>query len=280
MSRFCPACGRRLQDGMRFCVGCGKPVTASVMGAVAVPADPVAVAPSPAPAAPRVEPAAPLPESPAAPQDSPQLPAEAASEIPLPGARKPRRWLKIILIVLGALVAAFVGLIVLALVFGEESSSSWQLKSGQGQSLFAVTAPTRATLNLKMVAVACEIVDGAKVFHLQLYTTGGPLLPDGTDRSQAKDQPRVRLEIDGAVTQASLYFAGEFAVVANQTTGGRPVLTPAVGAALEKGRELTIRFDLVRDQNPAVPFDAYAVVNLAATGGASSIAAVRRRCGQ
>jgi hypothetical protein len=200
----------------------------------------------------------------------------------VPAAAVPKRgsrFLRILFMVLGGLVLLFLLLVALALVFGDNVSSSWQLKSGQGQSLFAVAAPTQSTLNLKMAAVACEFVDGAKVFHLQLYPSGeGPLLPTGANPSQLKDQARVRLEIDGSVIQASIYFAGEFAVVANQISGGKPVLTAAVGTALEKGKQLTVRLDLIKEQRADVPFDAYAIFNLA--DGQASIAAVRRRCGQ
>lgn len=111
--------------------------------------------------------------------------------------------------------------------------------------------------------MGCEIVGVVGVFHMQLYPSGGPLLPDGADRSQLKDQPRVRLEIDGEAIAASIYFAGEFAVVADRISRDRPVLSPGVGAALEKGRELTVRLDLLRDRPASSEFDAMATVKLA-----------------
>lgn len=205
--------------------------------------------------------------------------AEALASIPTAPPKRRRGFLRIFFMVLGGIVILLFALVALALLVDDTVSAGWQLKSGQGQSLFAVAGPTQSTLNLKAAAVACEFVDGAKVFHLQLYPSGeGPLLPTGATAGQLKDQPRVRLEIDGAVIQASIYFAGEFAVVANQISNGRPVLTPAVGAALEKGNQLTVRLDLIREQRADVPFDAYAVFDLA--DGRQSIAAVRRRCGQ
>lgn len=228
---------------------------------------------------PQAAPAEPEPEVAAAEPDASA--EELLAAIPEgPPKRRRHGFLRILFMVLGGFVLLFFLLIALALVFGDETvSTSWQLKNGEGQTLFAVAAPTQSTLNLKMAAVACEFVEGAKIFHLQLYPSGqGPLLPAGANAAQLKDQARVRLEIDGAVIQASIYFAGEFAVVANQVSGGRPVLTPAVGAALEKGQQLTIRLDLIKDQRADVPFDAYAIFNLA--DGRQSIAAVRRRCGQ
>lgn len=207
-----------------------------------------------------------------------------------------RRVLRIVLIVVGVLIAAFVGLVILALIFGDSGGNpsagsqsagsqsggpAWTLTAGEGQNLYAVATPSKATLNLKAVVVACEITSGVRALNLQLYpATQGPLLPDGASRSQIKDEPRIRLEIDGAVLPADIYFAGEFAVVANQVAGGRPVLTPAVAAAMEKGKEMILRFDLLRDQPGATPFDAFAVVALNSTNGAKSIGAVRRRCGQ
>lgn len=196
-----------------------------------------------------------------------------------PGSRR-SPILRILLIVAGVFVGLLVILMSVGLLFGGSASTGWQLRSGAGEALFAYAVPGAKTLNLKYVVVGCEFVDGAKVFHMQLYPDGvGPLLPAGADRNQLKDEAKVRLEIDGALIPASIHFAGEFAVVADQISDGRPVLTPAVGAALEKGRELTVRFDLLRDRSAGAPFDAYATVALA-NGGSQAIGAVRRRCGQ
>ena len=290
MSKFCTSCGRELRAGQRFCVACGKPVEAPTAGVAPRPVPPVPpIAPPPASpiAPPPASPIAPAPAPPTAPPEPAREPAaapplsdaEALASIPTAPPKRRRGFLRIFFMVLGGMVVLLFLLVGLALVVGDEVASDWQLKSGEGQSLFAVAGPIQSTLNLKAAALACEIVDGAKIFHLQLYPSGeGPLLPTGANAGQLKDQPRVRLEIDGAVIQASIYFAGEFAVVANQIANGRPVLTPAVGAALEKGDKLTVRLDLVRDQRGDAPFDAYAVFSLA--GGRQSIAAVRRRCGQ
>ncbi|MEI6204337.1 MAG: hypothetical protein WCP68_20510, partial [Enhydrobacter sp.] len=191
-------------------------------------------------------------------------------------------------IVGGVIVAAFVGLVVLAVLFGDgtlgtsgasgSGGTAWTLKSSTDQNLYAVATPAKATLNLKAIVLACEIIEGARVMHFQLYpSSSGPLLPTGASRGQLRDEPHARIEIDGAVFGAKIYFAGEFAVIADQVVANHPVITPALGAKIEKGRELTLRFDLLRDQSGATPFDAYAVV---AIDGAKPIAAVRRRCGQ
>ena len=185
-------------------------------------------------------------------------------------------------------MAAFVGLVVLAVLFGDgtlgtsgasgSGGTAWTLKSSTDQNLYAVATPAKATLNLKAIVLACEIIEGARVMHFQLYpSSSGPLLPTGASRGQLRDEPHARIEIDGAVFGAKIYFAGEFAVIADQVVANHPVITPALGAKIEKGRELTLRFDLLRDQSGATPFDAYAVV---AIDGAKPIAAVRRRCGQ
>ena len=193
--------------------------------------------------------------------------------------------LKFVLIALGIVVAVFAGLIAIGLLVEDNlnpiSGAGWTVKNGEGQTLYAVVAPNSATLNVKAVVLACEVVNGGRGLHFQLYpATPGPLLPNGATREQLKENPAVRLEIDGAVVPAQLDFAGDFAVVYNQVAGGLPTITPALGNALERGGNLTLRFDLVRERAGSQPFDAYAIVDLRSNGGASAIAAVRRRCGQ
>jgi hypothetical protein len=189
--------------------------------------------------------------------------------------------MRIILIVCAIVLAMLIGLGVLGAlvqdngpaVSDEAAGSGWTLKSGEGQSLYAIAVPAKANLNLKAVVLVCEVSEGSHFFNLQLYpSSDGPL--------QMKDEPRVRLEVDGEALAANIYFAGDFAIVANQVSAGHPVLSSAVGGALEKGTELILRFDLVREQSNATPFDASATIALKSPNGASSIAAVRRRCGQ
>lgn len=203
----------------------------------------------------------------------------------------PHRVLRTALIVVGGLSAAFVGLLIIASILGDSDMQSsagrpsagpaWALTPGDGQNLYAVATPSKATLNLKSVVLGCEIADGVRSLGLQLYPAAlGPLLPNGASRSQIKDAPRIRLEIDGAVLPADIYFAGEFAVVADRIAGSRPVVTPALAEAMEKGTEMMLRFDLLQDQPGATPFDAFATVALKSPNGAKAIGAVRRRCGQ
>lgn len=225
-------------------------------------------------------PIAPLP-----PASFPEPASATPGETPRKSPRKPHRWLKFILIALGIVIAVFAGLIALGLLLEDNlnptAGAGWTLKNGEGQTLYAVVAPSSATLNVKAVVLACEVVNGGRGLHFQLYpATPGPLLPNGATREQLKDDPSVRLEVDGEISVGQLDFAGDFAVVYNQVAGGLPTITPALGNALERGSKLTLRFDLVRDQAGTQPFDAQAVVDLKSANGASSIAAVRRRCGQ
>lgn len=219
-----------------------------------------------------------------------ELPVQPLSAVSVSAGRRPRRVLRIILIACAIVLAVLIGLGVLGAlvqddgprssVSGGTAASGWTLKS-EGQSLYAIAVPAKANLNLKAVVLVCEVGEGSHFLSLLLYPSSeGPLLPTGTSREQMKDEPRVRLEVDGEALAANIYFAGEYAVVANQVTAGHPVLSSVVGGALEKGNELVLRFDLVREQSAATPFDASATVALKSPNGASSIAAVRRRCGQ
>lgn len=241
--------------------------------------------------------------SPAPPPAPPATTSAPPSSPPVAASRKPHNGLRVGLIALGTIAAALAGLIAVGLLLEDHLNTTstsiptatptptqsqtptpeagWTLKQGEGQTLYAVVAPRSATLNLMAVVLACEVGDGGRALHLQIYpSTPGPFLPNGATREQLKDEPAVQLEIDGAVLPAQLDFAGDFAIVYDRVANGLPTMTPGLASALERGNELTLRFDLVREPAGTQRFDAYAVVALKSPNGAGSIAAVRRSCGQ
>lgn len=160
-------------------------------------------------------------------------------------------------------------------------SAGWTLREGEGQTLYAVSAPTSTTVNVTALVLACEVVSGVRTLQLQLYVDGErPLLPVGARREQLKDEPQLRLEIDGVTYPAKLYFAGDFAVIADRTDGALPALSPGLAERLERGARLMLRFDLLTEKMGGSEFDGAAAVELKVGDAGKSIAAVRRRCGQ
>ncbi|OFW99795.1 MAG: hypothetical protein A3D94_13895 [Alphaproteobacteria bacterium RIFCSPHIGHO2_12_FULL_66_14] len=162
-----------------------------------------------------------------------------------------------------------------------DDRAGWTLREGGGRTLYAVSAPTSTTVNVTAIVLACEVTAGERTLQLQLYVDGErPLLPVGARREQLKDDPRLRLEIDGVAYPAKLYFAGDFAVIADRTDGALPALSPGLAERLERGARLMLRFDLLTEKAGGSDFDGAATVELKAGDAGKAIAAVRRRCGQ
>lgn len=160
--------------------------------------------------------------------------------------------------------------------------AGWSLRDGEGASLYALSAPSERSLNLKAVVLACEVIEGRKILQIQLYPDSlGPLLPKGAKREQVRDEPSVELEVDGAVQPpVQLLFGGDYAIVIDQIEGVLPFLSQPIADKVEHGKRLVLRFDLIKDKPGSPQFDAEASVDLQAGDGGKAIAAVRRRCGQ
>lgn len=177
----------------------------------------------------------------------------------------------------GLAAAAIVGPALSAAALAEQPG--WSLRDGEGATLYALSAPSERTLNVKAVVLACEAIEGRKVLQIQLYPDGrGPLLPKGAKRQQLKEEARAQLVVDGSINQVELSFGGDYALVTDQAEAGLPYLSRPVADKIEHGNRLVLRFDLIKD-NPGGPeFDAEASVDLKAGDGAKAIGAVLRRC--
>ena len=70
------------------------------------------------------------------------------------------------------------------------TSAGWTLREGEGQTLYAVSAPTSATVNVAALVVACEVVSGQRILQLQLFVDGDrPLLPVGARQLRCPRKP-------------------------------------------------------------------------------------------
>ena len=208
------------------------------------------------------------------------------SDVTAKPAKRPwRAWHFVGIAAVVLFVAADVFLLWAVLIAGyadpPATSAGWTLREGEGQTLYAVSAPTSATVNVAALVVACEVVSGQRILQLQLFVDGDrPLLPVGARRDQLRDDPRIRLEIDGIAFPAKLYFAGDFATVADRTDGMLPSLSPGLAERFERGARLMLRFDLLTEKVGGSEYDGAATVDLKAGDAGKAIAAVRRRCRQ
>lgn len=196
-----------------------------------------------------------------------------------------RAWHFVLIAAVTLFVAADVFLLWAVLIAGAADppggNAGWTLREGEGQTLYAVSAPTSTTVNVTALVLACEVVSGVRTLQLQLYVDGErPLLPVGARREQLKDDPQLRLEIDGVAYPAKLFFAGDFAVIADRTDGVLPALSPGLAERFERGARLMLRFDLLTEKAGGSDFDGAATVELKAGDAGKAIAAVRRRCRQ
>jgi hypothetical protein len=141
-----------------------------------------------------------------------------------------------------------------------------------------VIEPQSTDLNIDSVVLACEQAIDRRVLQLQIYlSTEGPLLPKGVLPQQLKDDPRAEIEIDGRIFPVGILFADDYAVLADETAQMFPQLSDRLLDALEKGRIMILRFDLIAERagQPAA-YDGEAVVILQAGGGGKAVSAVRR----
>lgn len=175
---------------------------------------------------------------------------------------------------------AFVAVAFLVLTAGVASAASepgWNLfRQDRTSPRDAVTRTLRTNLNVGAVVLACE----RGVLQLQLHpSTDGPILPTGVSREQMKDDPRADLTIDGRTYPVAIAFSDEHAVVSDRQERRLAALSPALLDALEAGRTLRLRLDLVREaaREPA-SFDGDVRIDLRAGEGAAALAGVRRDC--
>jgi hypothetical protein len=161
---------------------------------------------------------------------------------------------------------------------GDLDAHHWKLEAGTPDPSYAATVPVSTNVNLDTVVLGCEVGGRHRVLQLQLYTTdGGPLQALSADRSSLPDDPKAEIAIDDQVFSATLAFADDYAVLADDDDGSVLSLSNRLLSAMQRGRTMTLRFDLVAPDGPrTTSFDAEAVVDLTASGAQDAIAAMRR----
>lgn len=156
------------------------------------------------------------------------------------------------------------------------STGSWTTEPGVLPPSYAVTEPIDSDLNVDTVVLLCSEVTRGRALELDLYLSGPDLLvPNGADPQLLKDDPSVEIVIDGRTFDADLLFADDYVVVADSVDRRQPVLSAGLLDAMEHGRTMLLRFDLLReDAGEARRFDSQLQVDL--RSGRAAIEAVRR----
>src|SRR5262245_13200544 len=96
----------------------------------------------------------------------------------------------------------------------------WKLEEGVDEPSYAVVEPSATNLNIDTVVLACEAAGEGRVLQLQLYLTDDrPLQPKASQDGRLKRDPRVEISIDGRTFPATLLFADDYAVVADEQKG-------------------------------------------------------------
>jgi hypothetical protein len=175
---------------------------------------------------------------------------------------------------------ALAGHAVVAAVHAGPANAGWDLEKDVETPTYAVAEPASTDVNIDGIVLSCEQGPSRTGLQLRLYLAGfGPLAPHGA--GALKDHPALEFTVDGVRHAAHLIFADGFVVVADTADGVMPLLSEALIRALQYGRRMELRFDLVQEVPGQAPLlDGSVVVNLQAGRGGAAVAAVRRCTGR
>lgn len=181
-------------------------------------------------------------------------------------------------IAFSAVVVVMLSLIVSPVVsrlYAADVSKGWRLEPQEPPS-FAVIDPASTNLNIDSVVLVCGELQGRRGLQLELYlSTPGPLLPDGATADQLNRAPRVEVVVDEVTFAADIFFADEFFILVDQDGDGTMVSNGLLDA-LERGRTMIVRFDVLMDVDPAEAFDGELRLDLQAGQGGKALAKLRR----
>lgn len=158
------------------------------------------------------------------------------------------------------------------------TAGGWRLEEGVSAPSYAVAEPASSNLNIDVVALVCEEAGTERGLQLQLYLSSpGPLLPNGASPQHLKAAARAEIVLDGRAFPTDILFADDRVILADSRRQRAPVLSDRLVEAMQAGRTMLLRFDLVSEP-PGAPaaFDGEAAIDLRASAGSQAVAAVRR----
>jgi Flp pilus assembly protein CpaB len=158
----------------------------------------------------------------------------------------------------------------------DAAQGGWKVEQGTARPHYAVAEATRTNLNVDEVVLACTAGEDGQLLQIQLLLSDdGPLDAVYPHTAAMKNDPKAIVTVDGRDFPASLLFADDRVVVADAQDGPYPMLSKKLSDALQTGRTMSVRVDLLEKAADAPAIDGETVVNLRAPGGPEAIAAVR-----
>jgi hypothetical protein len=153
----------------------------------------------------------------------------------------------------------------------------WKLEQDVEQPSYAVIEPTKATVNIDTVVLACEKAKNRNLLQLQIYLAAEQSLsPKNHVRYDLKVDTHAEITIDSRAFPVELLFADDYVVLADAERLF-PLLSDALLDAMESGRTMVLRFYFIPENaGQDASFDGSAVIHLQAGAGGAAIAAVRR----
>ena len=184
---------------------------------------------------------------------------------------------RIALALMAGLIAALIPAIGIARDV-QDDLGGWQLEFGLDRSPFAFISPTTANVDVETIVLTCNETGRSQALQLELYPAGPlPLIPSGSTAEDLRADPHLQLSIDNRIYPVSMFFAGDRIVVADTAVGRTPGVSEALFAALRKGNELRLRFQLL-PEHPGTrghSYDGELIVELQAGRGGAALDAFR-----
>jgi hypothetical protein len=150
------------------------------------------------------------------------------------------------------------------------------LEPATSEPSYATVEPVSTNLNVDTVLLVCQKGKNGRFLQLQLYQTEeGFLAPAYAHSAPLKEEPRADITIDGQRFPATLLFAENFAVVGDARGRHSPKLSDRLLRAMETGKMMKVRADLLAKPKSPPAFDGEVVVNLQSHGKAEAIRAMR-----
>ena len=182
---------------------------------------------------------------------------------------------------LAALLATFSSLFAAQVRAGDlsdESGTGWQLERDVDAPTYAFIEPTYTDLAIDVLVLSCEQSGQQVGLQLRLYPLEpGPLRTAHGQRVELSSA--AEFDIDGRRLKVSLLFADASVVVADATDGPVPLLSASLIAALQTGRQLTMKLQPVKSSTPARLGPGLEIVANLQTGLGGTAVSTLRHCG-